>query len=156
MGFSFTFLRYNDLHTSLLIMRTRSFLTLLYVRVTYARLVYTWYKNIFRMIAVLILFLAVKKKKEPDENNIKTRQRRDRDETVILFVTQYQGKSTRRCCCQSTWPVVEPLPPPLSSLIPWKHCLSSADPSVIIVVFFIIIFLRRRLRHHRRFLGTIV
>ena len=40
--------------------------TFLYVAVTYARLVYTWYKNIFRMIAVLIVFIAVNKKKESD------------------------------------------------------------------------------------------
>ena len=32
--------------------------TLLYVGGTYAKLVYTWYKNIFRMIEVLILFYA--------------------------------------------------------------------------------------------------
>ena len=39
-------------------MRTRSFLTLMYVGGTYTRLVYIWYKNIFRMIAVLIVFHA--------------------------------------------------------------------------------------------------
>ena len=37
------------------------------------------------MIAVLIIFFAVKGKKEPDENNIKMRQQRDRDETVLLL-----------------------------------------------------------------------
>ena len=58
MGFSFPFLRAKDLRTSLLIMRTCSFLTLLHVGGTYARLVYNWYKNIFRMIAVLIVFHA--------------------------------------------------------------------------------------------------
>ena len=63
MGLSFPFLRAKDLRTSLLIMRTRSFFTLLYVGGTYARLVYTWYKNIFRMIAVLIVFHAANKKK---------------------------------------------------------------------------------------------
>ena len=46
MGFSFPLLRANDLRLSLLIMRTRSFLTLLYVGDTYARLVYSWYQNI--------------------------------------------------------------------------------------------------------------
>ena len=49
------------------------FFTIVYVGGLYARLVYTWYKNIFRMIAVLVVFLAVNKKKEYDENNIKTR-----------------------------------------------------------------------------------
>ena len=44
MGFSFTFLHAKDLRTSLSIMITRSFFTLLYIRGTYARLVYTWYK----------------------------------------------------------------------------------------------------------------
>ena len=49
---------------------------------------YTWYKNIFRVIAVLIVFLAVnEKKKESDKNNIKTRQRQDRDKTVLLVAT---------------------------------------------------------------------
>ena len=62
--------------------------TFLYVRGKYARLVYTWYKNIFCMIAVLIVFLAVnEEKKEYDENNIKTRQRRDRYDTVLLLET---------------------------------------------------------------------
>ena len=63
MRISFTFLRAKDLRTSLLIMRTCSFFTLLYVGGKYARLVYTWYKNIFFMIAVLIVFLAVNEKK---------------------------------------------------------------------------------------------
>ena len=52
-------LRAKYLRISLLIVRTRSFFTLLYVRGTYARLLYNWYRNIFRVIAVLIVFLAV-------------------------------------------------------------------------------------------------
>ena len=49
---------------------------------------YTWYKNIFHMIAVLIVFLAVnREKKESDENYIKTRQQQDIDETVLLLST---------------------------------------------------------------------
>ena len=40
MRISFPFLRAKDLYTSLLIMRTRSFFTLLYIGGTYARLVY--------------------------------------------------------------------------------------------------------------------
>ena len=63
MRISFPFLRAKDLHMSLLIMRTHSFFTLLYVGGTYARLVYTWYKHIFRVIAVLIVFLDVNGKK---------------------------------------------------------------------------------------------
>ena len=64
------------------------FFNLLYVGGTYARLVYIWYKIIFRMIAVLTVFHAVnEKKKESDENNIKMRQRLDRDETVLLLAT---------------------------------------------------------------------
>ena len=35
----------------------------MYVGGTYARLVYTWYKTVSCMIAVLIVFLAVNKKK---------------------------------------------------------------------------------------------
>ena len=42
MIISFPFLSAKDLRTSLLIMRTHSFLTLLYVGGIYARLVYTW------------------------------------------------------------------------------------------------------------------
>ena len=68
-------------------MRTCSFFTLLYVGGTCARLVYTWYKHIFRMIAVRILFHAANEKKESDENNIKTRYGIYRDETVLLLAT---------------------------------------------------------------------
>ena len=46
----------------------------MYLGGTYARLVYSWYPNIFHMIAVLILFHAVNEKKT-EENNIKTRQK---------------------------------------------------------------------------------
>ena len=63
MRIPFPFLRSKDLRTSLLIMRTRSFFTLLYLGGTYARLVYTWYRNIFRMIAVLIVCIAANRKK---------------------------------------------------------------------------------------------
>ena len=49
---------------------------------------YIWYKNIFGMIAVLIVFLAVNKKSYSDGNNIKTRHQQDRDETVLLLATQ--------------------------------------------------------------------
>ena len=49
---------------------------------TYARLVYTWYKIILRMISVLIIFLAVngekrnlmKKISKQDSNKTETRQ----------------------------------------------------------------------------------
>ena len=86
MRIPFPFLRAKDLRTSLLIMIPPSFLTLLYVGGTYARLVYTWYKNISCMITVLIVFLPANKKKEYDEK-IKTRQRLDRDDTVLLLET---------------------------------------------------------------------
>ena len=46
MGLSFPFLRANDLRSSLLIMITRSFFTLLYVGGTYARLVYSWFDTL--------------------------------------------------------------------------------------------------------------
>ena len=62
MGFSFPFLRTNDLRLSLLIMRTRIFYTLVHVG-TYTRLVYSWYQNIFHVIAVLIVFHAENEKK---------------------------------------------------------------------------------------------
>ena len=77
-------------------MRNCSFLSLLDVGSTYSRLVYTWYKNSFHMIAVLIVFLAANKKKESDEKNTKTRQQRDIDEKLLLLATQYQVKSTQK------------------------------------------------------------
>ena len=61
MRISFPFLLAKDLRRFLLIMRTRSFLTLLYEGGTYARLVYTWYKNIVHVIAVLIVSFAANK-----------------------------------------------------------------------------------------------
>ena len=57
MGFLFPFLRAKYLRTSLLIMKTL-FLNSPLRRVTYARLLYIWYKNIFRMIALLVVFHA--------------------------------------------------------------------------------------------------
>ena len=59
--------------------------TLQYVGGTYARLVYTWYKNIFYMIAVLIVFLAVK---GGGINLMKTISKQDSNET-----------ETRQCYC---------------------------------------------------------
>ena len=66
MGLSFPFLRAKDLRTSSLIMRTRSFFTLLFVGGTFTRLVYIWYKKIFPVIAVLIVFYAANREKNPD------------------------------------------------------------------------------------------
>ena len=86
MIISFAFLLVKDLRRFLLIMRTRSFFTLLYVGGAYAKLVYTWCKNILHVIAVLIVFCVVNQRiKESDEKNIKTKQRRDRDKTVLLL-----------------------------------------------------------------------
>ena len=82
MVISFPFLLAKDLRGFLLITRTHSYFTLLYVQVKYARVVYTWCKNIFHMFAVLIIFLAANEKNEYDEKNIKTRQQRDKDKTV--------------------------------------------------------------------------
>ena len=61
MGFSFPFLRANDLRSSSLNTRTRIF-TLLYIGGTYARLVYNWYRNIFHSFAVLIVFCVANEK----------------------------------------------------------------------------------------------
>ena len=57
MRISFPFLLDKYLRRFLLIMRPR-ISSFLYLGGTYARLVYTWYKNVFHMIAVLISFLA--------------------------------------------------------------------------------------------------
>ena len=62
--------------------------TLLDLGGTYTRLMYNWYKNVFGMIAVLIVFFAMNEKKESDENNIKTRQQRDIDDKVLLLEMQ--------------------------------------------------------------------
>ena len=51
---------------------------------TYARLVYTWYKNIFHIIAVLIVFLAANEKR----NMMKNISNQDSNET-----------ETRQCYC---------------------------------------------------------
>ena len=88
MRIPYPFLLAKYLSRFLLIMRNSSFLTFLYIGGTYARLVYTWYKNIFHVIAVLIVFLAVNENKVIWWKNAKTRQRIDRDETVLLLATR--------------------------------------------------------------------
>ena len=93
---------------------------------------------------------------ESDENNIKTRQRLERDETLLLLATWNQGTWTLRYSCQFTGPVVDLLPPPLLSSIPWTLCLSSADASVVVVVVSVIIFLLQRLYHCCRFFGSVI
>ena len=60
----FPFLLAKNIHRFLLIIRTRGLFTLIYVGGTYARLVYTWYKNVFCMISVLMVYLAANKKKQ--------------------------------------------------------------------------------------------
>ena len=96
-------------------------------------------------------------KKKSDENNIKTIQRLDIDETVLLLTTWNQGKPTLRCCCQSTRPVVSTLLPLSLSSIPWKRCLYSSNTSVVvIVVVFVIIFLLWHLHWHCILLGIVV
>ena len=57
MRILFPFILTKNIHKFLFLMRTRIF-TLLYIGGTYARLVYTWYKNVFYMIVVLIVYLA--------------------------------------------------------------------------------------------------
>ena len=67
----------------------------MYVGVTYARLVYNWYQNIFYAIAVLIVFHAANEK--PEEKKNKTRQQIKK------------GRSELCCRCQSTWLIIAPL-----------------------------------------------
>ena len=86
MRILFSFLLTKTIHRFLLILRTRSFFTLLYLEGTYARLVYTWYKNIFYMIAALIVYLAEKYK---NRNQMTTISKRDSDDTEM-----------RQCNCQ--------------------------------------------------------
>ena len=81
MRISFPLLRDKDLRTSLLIMINRSSFTFLYVGGTYARLLYTWYKNIFRLISVPIVFLAVR---GGERNLMKTISKRDSDKTKTI------------------------------------------------------------------------
>ena len=94
--------------------------------------------------------------KESDKKNIKMRQRLDRDETLLLLATLKQGKSTLCCRFRSTRPIIDPLPPPLSSTISWTHRISSANASVLVVVVFVLIFLLQRLYRCHRFLGPVV
>ena len=76
---------------SLLIMKTHRFLTLLYIGDTKATLVYTWYKIFPHYCIFCNIFCSEREKKESDENNIKmkkaTRQRQERDETLLLLAT---------------------------------------------------------------------
>ena len=58
MRISFPFLLAKDSRRFLLIMRTCTFFAFLYVGGTYASSVYTWCKNTFYMISLLIVFLA--------------------------------------------------------------------------------------------------
>ena len=94
--------------------------------------------------------------KESDENNTKTRQQQDREDTVLLLATQYQGKSTLCSRFQSIGPDVEPLLPPSLSPIPCTCRLSSANASFVVVELFGIIFFFRRLRCRHISLGTVV
>ena len=63
MVLSFTFLCANDLRTSLLITRICTFFLSCTYAGTYSALVFIWYKNIFHIIALLILFHAAKAEK---------------------------------------------------------------------------------------------
>ena len=78
MRILFPVLLTKNIHRFLLLMRTRSFFTLLYVGGTYERLVCTWYKNIFYMIAILIVYLAENNK---NRNEMTTISKRDSNET---------------------------------------------------------------------------
>ena len=66
MGLSFPFLRAKDLRMFLLIMRTRSFFTLLFVGGTFTRLVYIWYKKNIPHDRSTDSILCSKQGKNPD------------------------------------------------------------------------------------------
>ena len=151
MIISFPFLRAKYLHRFPLIMRTCSFLTLLCIGGTYARLLYIWYKHIFDMIAVLIVFLAVNKKRnlmKKNQDETETRQRRDRDERVLLLDTRIKGNwhsvivanpsgllsicCHLRCYLWSLGSVVYPPPTHLLYLLKSSFSFSSANASLVI------------------------
>ena len=81
----------------------------MYVGVTYARLVYSWYQNIFLVIAVLIVFHAANKK-----NSMKTILKQDSNsrqmQDIVPVSNLNQGISTLCCSCQSTWLIINSLP----------------------------------------------
>ena len=84
MGFLFTFLCAKDLRTSLLITRTRSFYYPVrrgYIRKVSVHLVQTYFPYDCSTDSISYS----KQKKEYDEKNIKTKQRLDRDKTVLLL-----------------------------------------------------------------------
>ena len=85
MRISFSFLRVKYLRTSLLIMRNDSFYSP--VRRGYIRKVSVHFvqKCFLRDFSTGSIYYSEQTKKESDENNIKTRQRQDRDETVLLL-----------------------------------------------------------------------
>ena len=91
---------------------------------------------------------------------------------MLLLATKKQGKSTLRRRFQSIGPVVELLPPPLLSPIPWARHLYSADASVVVIEVFVLIScadafvvvvdslgmssIPRRLHRHLQSLGIVV
>ena len=107
MGFSFPFLCANDLRTSLLIMITRSFFTLIYVGGTYATLLYICYKNSLHMIAVLIVFYAKTGKRnlmKKYQNKTATRQIQDSVTVINLKASKINtplSLSTYQAWCWS-------------------------------------------------------
>ena len=66
----FPFVLTKNIHRFLLIMRTQNCLFSLYVGIKYTRLVYTSYKHIFYMIAVLIVYIAANDKNRNEMKNI--------------------------------------------------------------------------------------
>ena len=109
MRISLPFLLDKELLRFLLIMKTRVFYSPVR-RGTCARLVHTWYRNIFHMIAVLIVFLAVNQKKRNPNKTISTRDRKKQiqdsgtisDKIARKIDTQsllpiHKGPSSSRC-----------------------------------------------------------
>ena len=95
IGFSFTFLRANDLSLSILNIRACSFLLPCSLGGTYTRLLYSWYQFFFTWLQYWQYFMQRTKKTE--EKNIKTRQHIKK------------GRSKHCCRRQSTWLVIAPL-----------------------------------------------
>ena len=155
MRILFPFLYANYFRTFLLIMRTRSFLLYCTYGVHTQCQCTLVTKTFPHDCSTGNISCSEQKRKESDEKNQNETTIRQRGDSVTVIDT-IASKIKLSCCCQSTGPVVEPLPSLSSSSIPWTRHLSSVDASVVVVLVFVLIFFRRRLCRRCIFLGAVV
>ena len=95
MRIYFLFLLAKDLCRFLLIMRPHNIFNSPVHRGYILRVSVHLVQNIFHMIAVLTVFLAANKIYIYDKNNIKSIQRQDRDDAVLLLATRWKKRHTK-------------------------------------------------------------